>query len=57
MGGLIAKKIYELSLVDYDNTRREEHAYIGHSYGQAKFFELAVIDLWELNESSDLKLW
>ena len=37
-GGSYSKKIGELSLVDSDSTRREEHAYIGHSSGWAKFF-------------------
>ena len=32
-GGSYSKKLGELSLVDSDSTRREEHAYIGHSSG------------------------
>ena len=32
-GGSYSKKLGELSLVDSDSTRREEHAYISHSSG------------------------
>ena len=31
--GSYSKRLGELSLVDSDSTRREEHAYIGHSSG------------------------
>ena len=31
MGGHIPKRIHELSFVDSDSNRREEHAYIVHS--------------------------
>ena len=44
MGDLIKKKIGELTLVDSDSTGREEHAYIGHSSGWAKFFELGAFE-------------
>ena len=39
------KKLGELSLVDSDSTWREEHAYIGHSSGWAKFFELGSLNV------------
>ena len=44
--GSYSKKLGELSLVDFDSTQREEHAYIGHSSGCAKFFELGGFECW-----------
>ena len=46
-GGSYSKKLFELFLVDSDRTRRDKHAYIGHSSGWAKFFELGVFEFWE----------
>ena len=46
MGGRsYSKKIGELSLVDSNSTQREEHAYIGHFSGRAKFFELGGFEV------------
>ena len=36
-GGPYSKKLGEVSLVDSDSTRREEHAPVGHSSEWAKF--------------------
>ena len=43
--GSYSKKLGELSLVDFDSTQREEHAYIGHSSEWAKFFELGGFEV------------
>ena len=43
--GVLFQKIGELSLVDSDSTRREEHVYIGRSSGWSKCFELGAFEL------------
>ena len=45
MGGSYSKKLLELLTVDSGSTRRDEHAYIGHSSGRAKFFELGGFEV------------
>ena len=47
MGGSYSKKLLELLTVDSGSTRRDEHAYIGHSSERAKFFELGVFEFWK----------
>ena len=44
IGGSYSKKILELLTVDSGSTRRDEHAYIDHSSGRAKFFELGSLN-------------
>ena len=46
IGGSYSKKILEFLTVDPVSTRRDEHAYIGHSSERA-FFELGVFECWK----------
>ena len=43
---VLFQKLFELFLVDSDRSRRDKHAYIGHSSGWAKFFELGICEFW-----------
>ena len=42
-----SKKIFEIFLVDYDRTRRDENIYLGHSSGRANILELVIFEFRE----------
>ena len=46
IGGFYSKKLFEFFLMDSERTWWDKHAYIGHSSGWAKFFELGVFEFW-----------
>ena len=45
IGEVVFQKLFELLLIDSDRTRRDKHAYIGHSSAWAKLLELGVFEM------------